>query len=278
MAQKESGGVDPNPIAMAIQASTAIATSGKLDKTMAELDQGLSSVLSVVFAPFNAIAAGKELAKGLVKRVAAKLHDVPQEQKRLPAGSVSGPVLMSYVLLGESEDAEGELRDLYAGLLASAIDDQSASKAHPSFAHIIANMTAKEAKLFQALSEDNVDTWACIRVREKVFYPIKGLEQYGKNAPAETAFIPWGDYYDVPGPAVFDVAELGNAMLNLRRLGLIEIDFDATIHDEGAYERLANALTRYFSDESVAEKEFDFEHGLARVSLLGYSFADVCLR
>lgn len=75
-------------------------------------------------------------------RVSKKLENVPPEDIQPPKPHVGVPALDALRYTG----AENELADLYANLLATSMDRQTAYRAHPGFVDIIKNMCPDEAE------------------------------------------------------------------------------------------------------------------------------------
>jgi hypothetical protein len=72
---------------------------------------------------------------------------VPLERVVEPSPEVGAQVLFGVRLAGEVS----ELRDMFARLLTSAMDSQTAANVHPAFAEIIRQMTRDEARIAKAL-------------------------------------------------------------------------------------------------------------------------------
>jgi Abortive infection alpha len=80
--------------------------------------------------------------------VTERLADVPPERVQTPAPTVAGPALEALRFAGSDET----LRELYANLLATAMDRQSAERAHPAFVEIIKQLTPDEAKILRMIA------------------------------------------------------------------------------------------------------------------------------
>lgn len=77
-----------------------------------------------------------EQIKDFVKtKVSSKLEDIPPENISTPDPSIAGPTLESLRFTGHKES----LADMYASLLATSMDKETAKSAHPGFVEIIRN-------------------------------------------------------------------------------------------------------------------------------------------
>jgi hypothetical protein len=86
------------------------------------------------------------LSAALLKRLAA----TPPEQIQTPAQYIAGQVLLQLSFCADQE----QLRELYANLLASAMNRQSAGAVHPAFVHLIQQLTPDEALVLQKISTE----------------------------------------------------------------------------------------------------------------------------
>jgi hypothetical protein len=84
----------------------------------------------------------------------AKIAGIPDENLITPPASIAVPALqgLSYSF------NEGNLKDLYLNLLATASDDRLIGQAHPAFAEIIKQLVADEAQLLnEILKTDGIN-------------------------------------------------------------------------------------------------------------------------
>lgn len=92
--------------------------------------------------------ADVELRLAMAERLrplAVHVEEIPEEYRQLPSPREGNDILEGFLL---TDDSEGELREMYARLLASAMDNRQ-EKVHPSFAKIIGELTPAEAVLFK---------------------------------------------------------------------------------------------------------------------------------
>lgn len=119
---------------LAKQAGKALETVGK--------------AVNAALLPLHVVVWGSEkLWEFIDSKVTPKLENVPPESIQTPAANVAVPAIEALRYTGE----ESELADLFASLLASAMDKQTAKGAHPAFAHIIKNLVPDEAKIMRRL-------------------------------------------------------------------------------------------------------------------------------
>ncbi|MFQ6291582.1 DUF4393 domain-containing protein [Yersinia enterocolitica] len=114
--------------------------------------QTVAKTIHIVLAPVSAMVWGYDKIKDFVStKVAEKLKDVPPENLISPKANVAGPALEALRYIGHDES----LSDLYANLLASSMNKDTAKYTHPSFVEIIKQLTSDEAKLLNLFASEN---------------------------------------------------------------------------------------------------------------------------
>ncbi len=106
--------------------------------------QTVGKAVNVALAPLEGLVWGYDKIRDwLVPALENRLSSTPPTRIVPPQLTVAGPVLEALRFAGNEED----LRDLYANLLAAAMDSETAHKAHPAFVEIIRQLSPDEAKL-----------------------------------------------------------------------------------------------------------------------------------
>ncbi|ATM96139.1 Uncharacterised protein [Yersinia frederiksenii] len=115
--------------------------------------QTVAKTIHIVLAPVSAMVWGYDKIKDFISiKVAEKLKDVPPENLISPKPNVAGPALDALKYIGHDES----LSDLYANLLASSMNKDTANYTHPSFVDIIKQLTSDEAKLLRYISVNSI--------------------------------------------------------------------------------------------------------------------------
>ena len=113
--------------------------------------QTLAKTVHIALAPVSALVWGHDQIKEFVStKVTERLRNVPPENIISPKPNVAGPALESLRYTGHEES----LSDMYANLLATAMDSSTALGAHPAFVEIIRQLTPDEAKLVSLFLQD----------------------------------------------------------------------------------------------------------------------------
>lgn len=179
-----------------------------------------------------------------------KMADIPEANVIPPQPSVALPAMQG---LGWSLD-EPDLKEMYLNLLAAASDNRQSSLAHPSFAEVIKQLSAVEARNLTLLLRSS-DAHACAQLR------LQHPGDRGYNIAVSSSYQPPDG---VVRNRLSDPSE-GVWVDNWVRLGLVTVSFGEHLTQEGRYDwvesRPETAVLR-----SVAENE-NARDGLIRLNL-----------
>jgi hypothetical protein len=167
--------------------------------------QTVAKTIHIALAPLSAMVWGYDRIKDYLEQALTdKLKGVPPEKIITPNPAVAGPAIEALRFTAH----EPSLRELYANLLATSMDSETAQYSHPAFIEIIRQMTADEGRIIALLALENsynMKTWVADTKDDRRIILIS------KNiALSEKASCSFGDLIPI-------------YLVNLRRLGLIEI-------------------------------------------------------
>lgn len=227
--------------------------------------QTVGRTVNAALLPVRGLVWGIEKIEEFVQtKVSKKLADTPVENICTPDPAVAGPALESLRYTGHKES----LSELYANLLASAMDKETARTAHPGFVEIIKNMSSDEARLLEYIINAGVAPLVDIkRVLTKTQGEVKVQElisTLGSDAGCEHR----------------DLAS--SYLVNLERLGLIEIPRDAFLTKPDAYDRIINdppvkAIIDQLNKNGRDESKGDFNKYYVRGTVFGKQFYRACV-
>lgn len=231
-----------------------------------ELGKSLETVaraVNVALLPLKGIVwSFEKIEKLFIPKVEERLKDVPPEDIITPKANVAGPALEALRYTGDEES----LSDMYANLIATAMDKRIASGAHPAFVEIIKQLTPDEAKLLAFLLGPDICPLVTLRaVRDSGGHRdvYVNVSLFGEKAGLE--------YHDLT--SVY--------LDNLCRLGLTHIPEGTTYSDDRAYAEL-EASPLVLSLKGEVEKAFnnkcELYRGLVRTTALGKQFGKVCIK
>jgi len=226
-------------------------------KTLALIPQTINAAL----VPLRQWIAEREHNFAVTEKLlAGKLENIDSNKIVTPAPYVAIPALQAISYSMNSE----ELRDLYANLLAKAMNTDTKDYVHPSFSEIIKQMSPFDATFLQYFVKEKPK--ASIKYE---FYDEKEIYLYSK-----LAFII--DEY----PNLDDVEKVSISFSSLSRLGILGISDDAM--------RFAVSGTRFekseFYKKSEIERAAQGVKGFSRllgtpiaITPFGESFVKTCL-
>lgn len=234
-----------------------------------EVNKALTTVgktINVVLAPLSALVWGYDrIAAWLEPKLAEKLENIPEENIITPPINVAGPTIEAMRFTGEND----ELREMYANLLASAMNKDTVHKAHPRFVEIVKNMTSDEAKLLSFMRKERILNNVNILFFTKV------------DKSRQCYFIVNNDYQLIN----IDLANLsakGNLLIymdNFCHLGILQDNSDPI----GRYNKESNidnieSEFPYIDNEFLASIRDDGKVLIARITYLSTSFGNSFVR
>ena len=139
---------------------------GGLGKTALTITKAVNHALMPIAAVNFAFDKAKEyFSTKFQGDISEKLKDIPSESLIEPKASIAGPTLQG---LAFSHDEDG-LKEMYLNLLAAAMNQKTAAKAHPAFVEIIKQLSANEIILLGHILKSSLNGIPLveIRVRDK---------------------------------------------------------------------------------------------------------------
>jgi len=111
----------------------------------------VARLISHVFAPLEGMVWGMDKIRDWLKVALLKrLSKVEPEKIQTPPLNVAGQILLQLPFCAEQE--QERLREMYANLLAAAMDSDRVSNVHPAFVHVIEQITPEEAVILQNIA------------------------------------------------------------------------------------------------------------------------------
>ncbi len=215
-------------------------------------------------APLGAIVWGYEKIEAfLVGDVAERLKNVSDENRISPEITVGGPIIEALRFAGQND----ELRDMFANLLSTSMDLDTASSAHPAFVEIIKQLSPDEARILKYLAKDYKVAVPMLDVRrikageDGYITLIRNFTLLGQLAGCDHSYLVQS-YVD-----------------NLCRLEIC-IAPESYIIDESFYEPLENDATIRSIVEDATKVEgitTKFHRHLLEVTTFGRQFIHACI-
>ena len=230
--------------------------------------QTLTKTIHIVLAPVAGLVWGYEkISTYLVLALEHRLKHTPPERLTTPPPNVAGPILESLRFAGSNE----QLRDLYANLLATSMDRESAKLAHPAFVEIIKQLSPDEARIlkhwltFLSTGDGRPTISFYVRMGKKTMHVIRHYSSVADDAKCECPEL------------------IGNYIDNLCRLGLTEIvnertgsDADYKLLESKPLVKALRKAFKSFCDEHEGATLLAVRQSL-QLTDLGVQFLDACV-
>jgi hypothetical protein len=159
------------------------------------------------------------------------------------------------------------LSELYANLLASAMDIDTAKTAHPGFVKIIRNMSSDEAKVLEYIIRNEAAPVVNIN---RVF--LKRTGQVIAHELVSTIGVDSGcEHEDLTA----------SYLVNLKRLGLIEMPKDGHLSETDVYDRIFNDPSVMSALEKLNKGGEEYKGNIkkyyVRGTVFGKQFSNACV-
>lgn len=223
--------------------------------------QTVVKAIHVALSPVTALVWGYDQIKDYVGDALTKrLKQVPEERIITPSPTIAGPILEALRFTGHNP----ELRELYANLLATSMDADTAQNAHPAFVEILRQLSPDEARIVKLFASRNR-------------FPLISVSIVARNKPM---LIDWLQHFSLLAQKAGCLYPnlIGSYLDNLCRLGLIEI-FNHPF-EECEYAELENHqdVMQYISEN---KRDDIYPPHITRETLsvtkLGRQFCDACV-
>jgi len=240
-----------------------------------EIGATLGEVVHVALSPARFVCwsfeAATEFAKHEVEE-RLRRRRVPPEAVQTPAAEVAGQIV--HMLRFPNQDRT--IRDMYLNLLATAMDSR-ANRAHPAFVDVVRQLSPYEARLIPLFAGTD-DTLAQFPV---LLIKLHSQEMNGGYNELLQDFCLMGTDVGLDEPVP------PPTLINLQRLGIIEIDRARKLADMDRYQTLelhpkvraivdAHLNAARADDPEAAKWQLEISRYLLATTPFGYAFANAC--
>ncbi len=137
----------------------------------------VAKAVSIAFSPLKgAIWGFEKIQDWILVKLTEKLSKTCPDNIQSPRMNVAGQILIKLPFFKD----EAELREMFANLLAAAMNKDKANLAHPSYVTIIQQLTSDEAKILKWITENSMRGIAFEKVNSQGT-PLKGYERIEKQ-------------------------------------------------------------------------------------------------
>lgn len=198
------------------------------------------------------------------EEIQKQLSSIPEENIQEPKMNILGPSLEASKYYFEEE----WYRKMFAKLIAGSCDNRNNVKIHPFFVEAIKQMTSLEARILSSF-------------KKELAQPIVNYRFKLKNQLGGVTFIPYVFFLT---DEKIDPRKHSQSIVNLERLGFIDISFGSFLSDENKYKIFEQNPTFVSMQRLLKSSGFyprysslDIEKGMLTLTPLGQSFLDICI-
>ncbi|KHS93229.1 hypothetical protein RC86_03560 [Pectobacterium brasiliense] len=258
-----------NKVAETINAMTGLAKAVPIyqdafQPAAQELGKGLAVIAQSVNAALLPLRLMvwkiEDIERRFIPKVAEKLKDTKPEDIITPKPNVAVPAIEALRYTAHDES----LSDLFAGLLASAMDKNKADDVHPSFVEIIKQLTGLEASFLIYL---------------KGMENIHLIDVYTKNIEMNSRNLLVRNFSYFHKDMLCEDSKISMYIDNLERLKLIEVR-DVAAKQESKYEDIIDDFKINYEDkinENFNHDGFIFMKKNIKFTMYGNQFLKSCI-
>lgn len=249
-------------------------------KEMGEIVSLVPRTLHVLFHPYERWLNTKEINfQETATLIAQRMKGVDPDNLVEPEPYVAIPALQSLSYCMNSQ----ELREMYANLLAKAIQKDKKDTVHPAFLEIIRQMSPTDARILDLYSQKAPLPLCQIKATHNIkdLQPIENFKHFKRCFKSSVLIL---DNVDDLPELHLSIEETAVSIANLRRLGLLDCLFKTFYSDKSCYAYLDDSpriakycnSIRHILPESTPYLYLEF--GIAQLSPFSRSFVDTCIR
>ena len=203
----------------------------------------------------------QEVENLFFKNIVTEFSNIPIDQIQEPKLSVLGPALEASKYYIDDE----ELRMLFAKLVASSMDNSKNDTLQPAFVEIVKQMTPIDA--------ENLTSLYNIKDKQN---PIVSIILENKDTRDYKEVF---NHFYIENISNISHKRIVSSLINLERLGLIEINYGVFLSDENRYlpyenHPIINQFKNEYNDDLHSIK---LKKGLIKITNFGMDFCKICI-
>ncbi len=227
---------------------------GRSVKTLSRTVEALLTPLSVMVWAYDTIK------EKFILDLERKMEKVPEERRILPNVEIAGPAVEALRFTGQND----ELRNLFANVLATSMDAETAANAHPSFVEIIKQLSSDDARILRFMPRDELIPMIDISSHEggknRYLRIAQNVSRLGELAGCENKHL------------------VQSAIDNLCRLELCNSPHDKFIADEKMYEQVENLPeVKDIVEQAEEGVEIEISRRFLTLTVFGKQFIKACV-
>lgn len=228
----------------------------------------LAKTVNVLLMPLRGMVwGGEQLEQFIASQLAPKLATIEAEHLITPKASVAASALQAV----RFTEGEGELQDMFANLLAKAMDKRAAHGVFPAFVEILKQLTSDEAKILRFIRDGREVAIVHVQKQE---VDGNGKHVAGEDVEKNLSLVgrDAGCEYPQQAPTYLD---------NLARLRLIEFLKPNTFHHPALYAEVEadpSIVSLKRKHEDLPRHPTAYVRSGLELTAFGRAFIRVCIR
>lgn len=203
----------------------------------------------------------KPQIKALEQETAKEISKIPETNIQEPKFNIAGPTLDAAIYHLE----EQEIRSMFAKLLASSIDSSKNDISQPAFPEIIKQLTIIDARILSFIYNSINYSDSIIKL-----HIVKKLNDGSYNVALEHIYLK-------PQLSAFSEQRISSSVTNLIRLGLVNVDYSASLLDDSMYKYYQEYVDNLSTSDLPEDRQFELMKGVIKLSSLGKDFCKICI-
>lgn len=215
----------------------------------------VSKTISMALAPLKLLVWGYEQVEDyLTRRVTEKLSSIPQENIVTPDPKIVGPAIEALRYIGAEEDID--IREMYASLIANAMNVDKKDFVHPAYVDILKNISSDEALILRCFIDDDI-------------FPMIDIKRKHENGGTTTIMHMFSNIGKMAGIPELRLGATPKYLTNLIRLGLFDSPNGVFLVNDDLHYKPLIALLNLSPDK---EKEIEFDKRIVQLTPFGRDF------
>lgn len=236
------------------------------NKPTETIGEGLANIFYLIFSPFEIakIYASNKISQ-YKQDLEDKINRIPNDKRVEPPLNIVGPALEASRFYIDDD----YLRSMFANLIASSMNLDSADIVHPAFVEIIKQLKPLDAQIFLILCS-NSDLAVARIVNRKISLENNTLENN------YTMLV--NNFFPLDLVNEKNYMKIEASIDNLQRLNLISINYTNPFTEKNCYNAIINhPLYKYFDAKTQKKSKTSYIEGAWDITAFGADFAKVCL-
>jgi Abortive infection alpha len=226
----------------------------------------VTQALNALISPLKLLIVAEQVVREkFLPLVGERVRHIPEERRIAPPVMIAGPTIEAAKFVTDEPD----LAAMFANLLTTAMDKETAGSAHPAFIEILKQLSADEARILRYFSAEPHRN-----------YPVIDVNANRKHGGG---FRILSSNFSLIGvnAKIARISMTAVYLENLCRLGLCAMPVGSSINSEAEYLPLETdaKLLKYKTEFEAKNQDrlVEFNRKVLHITVYGHQFLDACV-